>query len=182
MRLLAIDPGTNESAWVELYLPEKAATDALGIELPPIVSNKSIEPNEKLAETIRWWAGPGRDHKADHMAIEMVGHYGTGMAVGTSVFDTCVWIGRFIEAWNGPYTQMLRKTVCGQICGSARANDSNIRRALLDRFPATGGGKTPQVGIKAQPGPLFGFKEDLFSALAVGITWAERRADASPSQ
>ena len=32
-----------------------------------------------------------------NFAIEMIGHYGTGMPAGKTVFDTCVWIGRFTE-------------------------------------------------------------------------------------
>jgi len=129
-----------------------------------------------------------RGRHADHLAIEMVASY--GMPVGRDVFDTCDWIGRFIQAWDGPYSKVLRKSrwgpgpeqygeqgvypgVCMALCHNNRAKDSNIRRALLDRFPATGGGKTPQTGIKGQPGPLYGVKEDVWSALAVAVTYAE---------
>jgi len=116
-----------------------------------------------------------RDDSSDHLVVEMVQHYGTGMPVGRTVFETCVWIGRFIEAWGRPFTLLPRREVKLHLCGSARARDSNVRQALLDRFPATGGGKFPQVGTKRQPGPLYGIKRDLWAALAVAVTWIERR-------
>jgi len=59
------------------------------------------------------------------------------------------------------------------LCKNNRAKDANIRQALLDRFPATGGGKAPQIGTKKQPGPLYGVTSHLWSALAVAVTWAD---------
>ena len=60
------------------------------------------------------------------------------------------------------------------LCNSVRAKDSNVRQALLDRFPATGGGKTPQIGTKSKPGPLYGFSKDMWAALGVALTFANR--------
>ena len=61
------------------------------------------------------------------------------------------------------------------LCKDSRAKDANIRQALLDRFPATGGGKTPQIGTKAQPGPLYGIKSHLWAALGVAVTFADKQ-------
>jgi hypothetical protein len=61
---------------------------------------------------------------------------------------------------------------CG---GNQRAKDPNIRQALLDIFPGTGGGATPQIGTKAKPGPLYGVTSHAWSALAVAITVAGNR-------
>jgi hypothetical protein len=58
------------------------------------------------------------------------------------------------------------------LCESVRANDSNIRAALIDRF---GPGKEKAVGRKATPGPLFGLKGDEWSALAIGFDGARAR-------
>jgi len=113
----------------------------------------------------------------DHIAIEMIASY--GMAVGRTTFETCVWIGRFIEAMarenhnTDNHTLVYRKDVKMTLCGSMRAKDANIRRELLDRYPETGGGKTPQIGTKPKPGPLYGVSSHAWSALAVAHTFVE---------
>lgn len=152
MKLLCIDPGTTESGFV-LFDGENIIDRSSGVD------------NNLLLAAVE------NSIPANHLAIEMVASY--GMAVGKSVFETCVWIGRFIEAFPGRYTKVYRKDVKMCLCQSMRAKDSNIRQAILDRFPATGGGKTPQVGTKKQPGPLFGISKHAWSALAVGITYFE---------
>ena len=44
------------------------------------------------------------------------------MAVGREVFETCLWIGRFVEAWYEPDAVQLvyRRDVKLHLCGSAR--------------------------------------------------------------
>lgn len=54
-----------------------------------------------------------------------------------------------------------------------KVTDSTVRRAVLDRFSQTGGGKEPALGTKAEPGPLYGMSGHIFSALAVAVTAAE---------
>ena len=94
------------------------------------------------------------------------------MAVGREVFETCVWIGRFQQAWRDPGAVELvyRKDVKLHLCGTNKAKDANVRQALLDMFPRTGGGATPQVGTKHQPGPLYGVSSHAWPALGVAIT------------
>lgn len=108
------------------------------------------------------------------IAIEMIASY--GMAVGREVFETCVWIGRFLQAWHAPDGARLiyRLDVKLHLCGTAQAKDPNIRQALLDRFPRTGGGKTPQIGTKKQPGPLYGVSSHAWAALGVAVTAAHQ--------
>jgi hypothetical protein len=65
-----------------------------------------------------------------------------------------------------------RREVKIHLCGSMKAKDANVRQVLLDRY---GPGKAKAVGLKRSPGPLYGFSKDLWSALAVGITWIETR-------
>ncbi|MNY62967.1 hypothetical protein D3C86_1998680 [compost metagenome] len=60
------------------------------------------------------------------------------------------------------------------LCKTPRAKDANVRQALLDMFPRTGGGKTPQIGTKAQPGPLFGVSSHAWAALGVAVTAAHQ--------
>jgi hypothetical protein len=111
---------------------------------------------------------------ADRLCIEMIASY--GMPVGREVFETCVWIGRFQQAWNAPDAVELvyRKDVKLHLCGTTKAKDPNVRQALLDLFPPTGGGKTPQIGTKKQPGPLYGVSSHAWPALGVAITAAAK--------
>lgn len=104
---------------------------------------------------------------ADRMAIEMVASF--GMPVGSEVFDTCVWIGRFIQAWNGSSSRVFRRDVKLHLCGQARAKDGNVRQALIDRW----GGKEKAIGTKLAPGPLRGVSADVWQALAVAVTFAD---------
>jgi hypothetical protein len=97
------------------------------------------------------------------------------MPVGKETFETCVWIGRFI-AELPEYVEVrrvYRKDVKSVLCGSMKAKDGNVRQALIDRFPATGTGKTPQIGINAGQGPLYGVKSHLWAALGVAVAASE---------
>lgn len=157
MRLLAIDPGNIESALL-IYDTE---------EITPVQFAKL--PNEEALAAIDSWP-------ADRLAVEMIASY--GMAVGASVFETCVWIGRFLERWacsDGRYREaegerVFRHEVKMYLCASMRAKDTNIRQALIDLY----GGKEHAIGRKATPGPLYGISGDCWAALAVAVTVAER--------
>ncbi len=146
--ILAIDPGNEESAYV-LY---DGAT---------LVEFGKVE-NQTLLERLPFYRAT-----ADHMAIEMIASY--GMPVGREVFDTCVWIGRYIQAWDASFTRVYRKDVKLHLCGQPRAKDGNIRQALIDRY----GGKDKAIGKKAAPGPLYGCSADVWAALAVAVTYAD---------
>jgi hypothetical protein len=99
---------------------------------------------------------------ADALAIEMVASY--GMPVGREVFETVRWIGRMQQVWHNPEAVrfVYRQDVKLHLCGSPRAKDANIRQALID--------KLGPVGTKAAPGPLYGIKSHVWSALAVAVT------------
>ena len=157
MIILAIDPGSVQSAWVVYNSKDK------------VILQKGIDENQYLL-------GNRTLQISDFLAIEMIASY--GMPVGKTVFETCVWIGRFIQAWGGEnYEKIYRIDVKMHLCKNTRAKDGNIRQAIIDRYPATGGGKTPQVGIQSKPGPLYGVSKDIWSALAVAITAAENMKD-----
>lgn len=161
MILLCIDPGTDVSGVVYIDTDTMNVLEAYGeINNWDLLSLLSI-------------------HGADHLAIEMIASY--GMAVGKDTFETCVWIGRFVHAFNAAthgenHTFVYRKDVKMYLCGSMRAKDSNVNRALKDLYPETGGGKNPQVGTKNNPGPLYGIKKHAWSALAVGHAWVSLQA------
>jgi hypothetical protein len=101
--------------------------------------------------------------------------------VGREVFETVFWTGRFFEAATrrgAAVSRLPRKTIKIHLCGSARAQDSNIRVALCDRF----GGSERAKGTKKAPGPLFGIKSHEWAALALAVTWSDLNAkNADPS-
>jgi hypothetical protein len=145
MKLLAIDPANVESGYC-------------------IIDTETFKPLEfgKVDNfyLLKLLSNP---NNYDYIAIEMIGNM--GMAVGKSVFETCVWIGRFIQSSHTEYTYVYRRDEKINLCGSMKAKDGNIRQALIDRFG--------EVGTKNNQGWFYGFKSDIWSAYAVGITYID---------
>jgi len=158
---LAIDPGNEQSALIEL--------DDYPRPVPGLPFGKySNETARQKLNAARFRANP-----PTHLAIEMIAHM--GMPAGRELFETAMWVGRFVECWGGPFTLVYRNEVKLHICGTGRAKDSNIRQALIDRY---GGDRA--IGNKKTPGPLYLVSGDVWQALAVGVTWFEtRRAEAA---
>lgn len=155
--ILAIDPGNVESGVV---IVEEDT-------LKPVFSGKV--DNVKL----RWYidSGYGYFPAINKIAIEMIASY--GMSVGQTVFDTCVWIGRFKEICIKKYQEVpqfiYRKDEKMNICQSMKANDTTIKTALVDRFAP--GEKNYGKGTKKEPGWFYGFKKDIWAAYAVAVTY-----------
>lgn len=150
MRLLAIDPGDTNSAYVimdENYKP---------------IKHQKVN-NEFLLHIIQQHEAYGYDFT--DLAIEMIASY--GMPVGKEVFETCVWVGRFLQAADYiPEKRFIyRKDEKINLCGSMKAKDGNIRQALIDRFGI--------VGTKKNPGWFYGFASDQWAAAAVGTTYLD---------
>lgn len=106
------------------------------------------------------------------LAIEMVASY--GMPVGKDVFDTCVWIGRFLQRYvdctdNMDWGYAYRKDIKMHFCNSTRAKDSNITTALVDRFGNRGDHGKYGKGTKKDPGFFYGFSKDMWQAFAVAV-------------
>ena len=157
--LLAIDPGSTESGWVVID------TDTF----EPLEFGKT--ENEALRAGIFSSSVTVPDF---HSAfVEMVASY--GMAVGKDVFQTCVWIGMFsttIERRCGELPALVyRQPVKLHHCHSAKAKDSNIRQALVDRFAP--GQPNYGKGTKAQPGWFYGFNADIWQAYALAVYAAD---------
>ena len=152
MRILAIDPANENSAFCLLD------------ENYNLILFDKI-PNERMRELLR-------TENYDILAIEKIESF--GMAVGATVFETCVWIGRFIEiavgrniGWKGIY----RKEEKLNLCKSTKAKDANIRQALIDRFAKFDfkNGK----GTKKQQDFFYGVSADMWAAIAVGVTYLD---------
>jgi len=159
--ILAIDPGNVKSAYA-LYDKE----NHMLIEFGKIVNEKLMG---KLIELRT---------RTDILAIEGIQSY--GMRVGQTTFDTCIMIGRYLERWEnlGGKTQIIKRTEVKRcITPGVRSNDSVIRKALIKLFPETGAdskGKPSSVGVKKNPGPLYGVTADCWSALAISLTFCKK--------
>lgn len=155
VRILALDPGPTQTGFVQYYAGN--------------VQESGVASNAEMLKRVRRLADIDSS-RAFILAVEMIASY--GMPVGREVFETCVWIGRFVQSWHSPEDSKLvyRKDVKMHLCGTPRAKDGNVRQALIDLYPATGGGATPQIGTKAKPGPLYGVSTHAWPALGVAVT------------
>ena len=153
--VVAIDPGCTKSAYVVLQGRHLLAF--------------GLEDNHVLLESL---ARYDVSRKSCRLVVEMIASY--GMPVGREVFETCMWIGRFRQAFDGPCSLVYRREVKMHLCGSMRANDGTVRQALMDRFGPR--------GTKKNPGMLYGLKADLWQALAVAVTWQDGGAASSLSE
>lgn len=126
-------------------------------------------------EALRYLYGRfDEETKLEAVVIEMVASY--GMAVGKSVFETCVMIGRLTEAAKTigvPVDYIYRMEEKVTICHDSKAKDSNIRQALIDRFAQHDlkNGK----GTKKDPDWFYGFAKDVWQSYAVGIAWLDKK-------
>lgn len=163
MKIIAIDPGNTESAYVLMDSDYTFGPGAAGkVENAYILAVISHTGRAGAGETV--------------VVIEMVASY--GMAVGKDVFDTCVWIGRFTQAAIAAGCRVeyiYRIEEKQRLCHDSRAKDTNIRQALIDRFATTD--RKNGKGTKKNPDVFYGFRADMWSAFAVGVTWLDKQHD-----
>lgn len=158
MIVIGCDPGTEQSALVMLSVSGRVVDHRLMPNLGVL----------SWLQEMREVAGPT---PPTVLVIEKIESF--GMAVGASTFETVFWSGRFAQMWYPRrYERLGRRDVKVHLCHSARATDSNIRQALLDRF----GGQEKGIGKKATPGPLYGLKGHTWAAFAVALTFHDQHA------
>jgi hypothetical protein len=153
LKIIAIDPGPRESAFVwfdgEIHRHGK-------------------HPNVEILDLLKYHS---RNLLEDYCVIEMIASY--GMPVGAEVFETCVWIGRFMQAYDVACTRRItRGEVKMHLCHSMKAKDGNIRQALIDRFGPP--------GTKKNPGKTYGISGDVWAALAVAVTFYDKNFTPTP--
>lgn len=166
MKILAIDPGNIESGYAVIQMPDFKLLDFGKVE------------NEELLEMLinyelEGWKRIEKHFEFDTVAIEMV--QCLGMAVGKDVFDTCVWIGRFVQALDcqcKTFKFVYRKEEKIYLCGSLKAKDTNIKQALINRY-AKHDFKTGK-GVKKNPDTFYGVAKDAWQAIAIGVTYYEK--------
>lgn len=168
-RILAIDPGSSQSAWL-VYEDGR-----------PVQPSFGILANDELVRWLRRGAPVGRSLAELRCPAVVVIEWTAprGMPASAELFETLWWAGRFGEAasQSGIQIERLRRLdIKRHLCGTTAAKDGNVRAALVDRFGGSGG-KAAAVGLKASPGPLYGVANDVWQALAVAVTWADQAED-----
>ena len=199
MRVLAIDPGPELSGVVVVNsfdLNVFFAGDVSTAELLKAMTG------ECCFDYIITSEGPnGTVMDFDVLVVEDITFMGFEK-VGKSVFDTAKVIGDFRTAWRIKHNDMMsvvhlkigvnyavlmpRQDVKNYLCDGGHFRDPDtgrlkaitdlvVKKALIAKFPATGGGKTPEIGTKPKPGPLFIMKgtKHAWSALALAVTHIE---------
>lgn len=158
MKIFAIDPGSEESGYAMIELPEFR------------ILYFGKKDNGSLMNKLPYLAAD-----ADIVAIEMVASY--GMPVGKDVFETCVWVGKFEYILRDKQIRRIyRADEKMEICYDSRAKDSNIKQALVNRY-AKHDFKSGK-GTKKNPDTFYGVAKDVWQAIAVGVTcWELDRKD-----
>ena len=197
--IVAIDPGDVRSALVEYDIEDGTIVESIYSFNHDILAWLM---GRRLLNCVYDNLTPEQEEEYDKqwpptlLAIEMIAHY--GMAVGETVFRTCVWIRRFQQAWDNDFMEVMRMEEKMFLCKNPKAKDSNIRQALIDIF---GPGKERAITGKAcpvckkkgwtgrehtectqckgsgwlyPPGPLKQITGDLWAALAVALTAVDR--------
>jgi hypothetical protein len=158
MIVLAIDPGSESSAFVTLN-GDRMVLRAFG-----------KLPNAELLEWLR--AGPGQTPTEGQVVLEFMSP--RGMPTSRQEMETLFVAGRIAEACHpSEVHRITRDDVKYHLTGRrSKVGDANVRAALIDRFGGLGG-KAAAIGTKANPGPLYGVTADVWAALGVAITYLD---------
>jgi Holliday junction resolvasome RuvABC endonuclease subunit len=138
--LIAIDPGTFQSAYIVMGTDKK-------------IFDFDIVENEKMFEICQSCMN-------NEAAIEMIRSY--GQCVGQEVFDTVKWLGAYWGVFKRrkiPCDLYFRPDIKSSVCGNPNGDDADVRRHLIMRYGVQ--------GKKKNPGPTYGIRKDIWSALAV---------------
>lgn len=163
MRIFSIDPGNVETGWARVTI---AGDDII------VVEEKAKSPNDDIYSALYRAKLSG----IDTVVIERVASF--GMAVGKTIFDTCIWIGRFTQmainlGMNVEYVYRQEEKMA--ICHDMRAKDANIRQALIDRFALHDFKRG--TGTKDNKDVFYQVSKDVWSAIAVAVTYYEREKE-----
>lgn len=123
MKIIGIDPGTVNSAW----LVYECDTFADGIPCQPQIHERDYCDNETLLHMLRAL----NEDDYDAVAIEWIQNQGR-TRVGNETFDTQGWAGRFLEAaYPVRGIEISRRKVIGHLVGSY-GGDAQVIKALRE--------------------------------------------------
>jgi len=165
-RIIAVDPGPEESAFVH-YWPGETRRD------PGQVCRFETLPNDELLalvqewseESARAWSELGVDALRSEFVVEKITSY--GKPVSESVFGTVFWSGKFAQAWGPSCVMYSRRTVKKVLLGKDKGGDPQVRAAVISWF----GGKNEAIGKKATPGPLHEMVYDQWQACGLALAF-----------
>lgn len=164
MIVLAIDPGTEVSGWC-LWNSETFRPVSMG-----------IYDHAQMREALYLHL---RGECVDALVIEEFQSY--GMPVGRDVLETIKHVGRFWQIADDlrdiddlDVAFIKRPTVKAYLCNSTKAKDPNVNQAIRDKACEFHGiSEKALKGRKADPGPFYGVRSHIWSAIALAITYTE---------
>jgi hypothetical protein len=166
LRVLSIDPGNIESAWVNFEKVKHSARH--GIQFRILGCAK--EENEKIRE--------GLVHdEFNHDILVMEQIIGRKWS-GKEVTDTAFWSGRLCEASQASFALVNRSKIRWHIGQEKKTTDAIVTRKLIERFCPDIYAKFEAKEISkhqmfndAKDAFFHKFKDDIWQAFAAGVTW-----------
>ena len=152
MIVLSIDTGTTESAYAVMNYHKQERL----VEFGKIHNDAMIDKIINLSSKINF------------VCYEEFASY--GMPIGQTTMKSIWWNGYFCaicEKSNLPFYPVLRKDVKMHICQTMKAKDANIRQAIIDKYG--------EPGTKKNPGMLYGASKDVWSAIAINLTFNDQK-------
>lgn len=166
MRILAIDPGTEKSAYCMMT------------ETPSVISAADVD-NDTVLRLVE-------EGDYDQMVIECMEARNlstAGQAIGRSTYETCIWIGRYMQVamqrgkpimrvYRSEEKSLLIPTKKNRLPplpeGIGNTTDAKIRASLIARFAKHD--KKNGKGTRHDKDVFYGFQGDMWAAFAVGVT------------
>lgn len=177
-KILAVDPGTDMSAYCVMQ-PDYSVISAAKV------------PNEELHSLI---ARGGMDELViECMEPRFLGGEKTqGQMIGSETYETCIWIGRFMELamrMDMPVHRVYRSEERSRLIptkknklpalpeNTGQTADAKIRASLIQRFAKHD--KKNGKGNAKNKDVFYGFKGDMWSAFAVGAVHLDRARESA---
>ena len=167
--LVAIDPGTEQSGVcivrTEDYRPMWCA---------------KLDNGKVLGEVLTMLYSFEQPPQTSDIGMVIERMQGNSFTVGSDVFLTCEWIGRFDVMFQTVFKGVTRyvfrrdeyKTLCGNLYSH---NDKGVRQSLVDRFAY--GEPNYGKGTKAAPGWFHGFAADAWQSYGIACTFLDVEAE-----
>lgn len=153
MKILGLDPGSSESAFV---IWDTELEEILNHSIPNNYLLEKLLEEEKLV------------NQGDVVIIEMFQNFGKKANAGASIFYSCIFIGKVLKICERLKVKTVlipRKTIVSHHTRTVTSSDSTVRRVMLQKFPK---------GTAKKPGVSYGLKEDEWQALAAVSYYLEK--------